>query len=41
VLDLIGDLYLLGRPLIGHVTAVKTGHSDNLALLRAIAESVV
>lgn len=40
VLDLIGDLYLLGRPLIGHVTASKTGHSDNLALLRAIdAES--
>jgi UDP-3-O-[3-hydroxymyristoyl] N-acetylglucosamine deacetylase len=36
VLDLIGDLYLLGRPLIGHVTASKTGHSDNLALLRAI-----
>jgi len=41
VLDLIGDLYLLGRPLIGHVTAVKTGHSDNLALLRAIAQSTV
>jgi len=40
VLDLIGDLYLLGRPLIGHVTAVKTGHSDNLALLRAIAASL-
>jgi UDP-3-O-acyl N-acetylglucosamine deacetylase len=40
VLDLIGDLYLLGRPLVGHVTAVKTGHSDNLALLRAIAESI-
>ncbi len=37
VLDLIGDLYLLGRPVVGHVTAVKTGHSDNLALLRAIA----
>jgi UDP-3-O-[3-hydroxymyristoyl] N-acetylglucosamine deacetylase len=37
VLDLIGDLYLLGRPIVGHVTAVKTGHSDNLALLRAIA----
>jgi len=37
VLDLIGDLFLLGRPIIGHVTASKTGHSDNLALLRAIA----
>ena len=39
VLDLIGDLYLLGRPITGHLTAVKTGHSDNLALLRAIAAS--
>jgi UDP-3-O-acyl-N-acetylglucosamine deacetylase len=28
---------LLGRPIIGHVTASKTGHSDNLALLRALA----
>jgi UDP-3-O-[3-hydroxymyristoyl] N-acetylglucosamine deacetylase len=37
VLDLIGDLYLLGRPLIAHVIASKSGHSDNLALLRAIA----
>jgi UDP-3-O-[3-hydroxymyristoyl] N-acetylglucosamine deacetylase len=40
VLDLIGDLYLLGRPIIGHVTARKTGHSDNLALLRAIQASL-
>ncbi|MGH7916690.1 MAG: UDP-3-O-acyl-N-acetylglucosamine deacetylase [Candidatus Binataceae bacterium] len=40
VLDLIGDLYLLGRPIIGHVIARKTGHSDNLALLRAIAASL-
>lgn len=40
VLDLIGDLYLLGRPISGHVTASKTGHSDNLALLRAIAASL-
>lgn len=40
VLDLIGDLYLLGRPIAGHVTASKTGHSDNLALLRAIAAAL-
>jgi UDP-3-O-[3-hydroxymyristoyl] N-acetylglucosamine deacetylase len=40
VLDLIGDLYLLGRPIIGRVTASKSGHSDNLALLRAIAAQV-
>jgi len=40
VLDMIGDLYLLGRPILGHVTASKTGHSDNLALLRVIAASL-
>ncbi|MFZ0680309.1 UDP-3-O-acyl-N-acetylglucosamine deacetylase, partial [Candidatus Binatus sp.] len=39
VLDLIGDLYLLGRPLHAHVTASKTGHSDNLALVKAIHAS--
>ena len=40
VLDLIGDLYLLGRPLHAHVTASKTGHSDNLALVKAIHASL-
>ncbi len=40
VLDLIGDLYLLGRPIVGHVIAHKTGHSDNLALLRAVKASL-
>jgi UDP-3-O-[3-hydroxymyristoyl] N-acetylglucosamine deacetylase len=40
VLDLIGDLYLLGRPILGRVVAHKTGHSDNLALLRAVKASL-
>jgi UDP-3-O-[3-hydroxymyristoyl] N-acetylglucosamine deacetylase len=40
VLDLIGDLYLLGRPILGHVIASKSGHSDNHALLRAISASL-
>jgi UDP-3-O-acyl N-acetylglucosamine deacetylase len=40
VLDLMGDLYLLGRPLEGHITASKTGHSDNLALVKAIRASL-
>ncbi len=40
ILDLIGDLYLLGRPLHAHVTASKTGHSDNLALVKAIRTSL-
>jgi UDP-3-O-acyl N-acetylglucosamine deacetylase len=40
VLDLIGDLYLLGRPILGHVTASRTGHSDNLQLVKAIQRSL-
>jgi UDP-3-O-[3-hydroxymyristoyl] N-acetylglucosamine deacetylase len=40
VLDLIGDLYLLGRPIIGHVIASRTGHSDNRALLEEIQKSL-
>ncbi len=36
ILDIIGDLYLLGYPLRGKVTARLTGHRDNVALLRQI-----
>jgi len=36
ILDAIGDLYLLGRPIQGRVTASMTGHSDNIALLKEI-----
>ena len=37
VLDIIGDLYLLGYPIRGRVVAHLTGHKTNIALLRAIA----
>jgi UDP-3-O-[3-hydroxymyristoyl] N-acetylglucosamine deacetylase len=36
ILDVIGDFYLLGRPIRGRVTARMTGHSDNAALLRVL-----
>ncbi len=36
VLDAIGDLYLLGSPLIGSYTAYKSGHALNNQLLRAL-----
>jgi len=35
LLDAIGDLYLLGRPLLGAVTAHKSGHALNNRLARA------
>ena len=40
LLDAIGDLYLLGKPLLGAFTAHKSGHALNNRLLRALlAES--
>lgn len=40
ILDVMGDTYLLGRPLRGHIHAYKTGHSDNIALMREIQRSL-
>jgi UDP-3-O-acyl N-acetylglucosamine deacetylase len=40
VLDLIGDFYLLNRPIRGRVTANLTGHTENIALLRKIQEEI-
>ena len=36
LLDAIGDLYLLGRPLLGAFAAHKSGHALNNRLLRAL-----
>lgn len=36
LLDAIGDLYLLGKPLLGAFTAHKSGHGLNNRLLRAV-----
>jgi UDP-3-O-[3-hydroxymyristoyl] N-acetylglucosamine deacetylase len=36
ILDILGDFYLLGRPIRGAIAASMTGHSDNIALLRQI-----
>jgi len=38
VSDLLGDLYLLGIPIKGHVIAVKSGHSLNIRLLQRIRQ---
>ena len=36
ILDAIGDLYLIGRPLLAAYSAHKSGHALNNALLRAL-----
>jgi len=39
ILDLVGDLALLGRPLVGHVIARNGGHALNHRLLAAIEKA--
>lgn len=39
ILDAIGDLYLLGHPLIGAFSAHKSGHALNNELLRVLLEA--
>jgi len=36
VLDLIGDLYLLGMPIKGHVVAIKSGHKLNMEMVKIL-----
>jgi UDP-3-O-[3-hydroxymyristoyl] N-acetylglucosamine deacetylase/3-hydroxyacyl-[acyl-carrier-protein] dehydratase len=36
ILDIVGDLSLLGRPLRGHVMAVKPSHAANCELVRRV-----
>ena len=40
ILDLIGDFYLLNRPIRGRVTAHFTGHTENIALMGKIQEEM-
>jgi UDP-3-O-[3-hydroxymyristoyl] N-acetylglucosamine deacetylase/3-hydroxyacyl-[acyl-carrier-protein] dehydratase len=38
ILDLIGDLSLLGCPIKGHIHAIKSGHASNLQFVRKLAD---
>jgi UDP-3-O-acyl-N-acetylglucosamine deacetylase len=39
ILDVIGDFYLLGRPIRGRVIAQKTGHTDNAKMVNMIRDT--
>ena len=39
ILDLIGDLTLLGQPLQGHVLAIRSGHQSNADFVRKLKAS--
>ena len=36
ILDILGDLSLLGRPLLGHIIAIRPSHQSNVELVKAI-----
>lgn len=38
ILDIVGDLALLGRPIKGHVIAIKPGHGPNTELAKALTK---
>ena len=38
ILDIVGDLYVLGRPLQAHIIAIKAGHYVNSRLTEMIAK---
>jgi UDP-3-O-[3-hydroxymyristoyl] N-acetylglucosamine deacetylase/3-hydroxyacyl-[acyl-carrier-protein] dehydratase len=40
MLDILGDLSLLGRPIRGHLIAVKPGHAANCELVRRITAQI-
>jgi UDP-3-O-[3-hydroxymyristoyl] N-acetylglucosamine deacetylase/3-hydroxyacyl-[acyl-carrier-protein] dehydratase len=39
ILDVIGDILLLGKPIKAHIIAVRTGHALNVELCKAILKS--
>ena len=40
VLDLVGDMALLGKPMAGHIIATKSGHSINIELVKKIKQKI-
>jgi len=40
ILDIMGDFFLLGRPIRGRIVARMTGHGDNIALLKQIHSAI-
>ncbi len=40
ILDLIGDMYLLGRPIKGHIVSVKGGHEKNVLFSKQIKKAL-
>jgi UDP-3-O-[3-hydroxymyristoyl] N-acetylglucosamine deacetylase/3-hydroxyacyl-[acyl-carrier-protein] dehydratase len=40
MLDLLGDLFLLGAPVLGHVSATRSGHESHVAFVKRLKETL-
>jgi len=40
LLDLLGDLFLLGSPMLGHVSAVRSGHESHVAFVKRLKQTL-
>ena len=40
ILDLLGDLFILGGPLLGHVTAKRSGHHGHVEFVKRLKETL-
>ncbi|QPJ62680.1 MAG: UDP-3-O-[3-hydroxymyristoyl] N-acetylglucosamine deacetylase [Candidatus Nitronauta litoralis] len=40
ILDILGDFYLLGKPIRGKISAHKSGHTQNVGLIKTIQENL-
>jgi len=40
ILDLLGDLHILGQPIQGHIIALRSGHSLNLKLAKRLRQNM-
>ncbi|MBM3892738.1 MAG: 3-hydroxyacyl-ACP dehydratase FabZ, partial [Verrucomicrobia bacterium] len=40
ILDVVGDVYLLGRPLAAHIVAIRPGHTVNFELTKQLARAL-
>jgi UDP-3-O-[3-hydroxymyristoyl] N-acetylglucosamine deacetylase/3-hydroxyacyl-[acyl-carrier-protein] dehydratase len=41
ILDLLGDMYLLGRPFKGHIVAVKSGHASHVEFGKVVKKALL
>ena len=41
ILDILGDFYLLGKPIRGKIKACKSGHTQNVGLLKIIRDNLI